>query len=145
VHKHDGSTNEVKMHSDGHHYYDTRRRSSAFVSTVSAEVEGYSKQQLSQAKQARELQAKMGRPSLHDLKAIVSGSLISNPPVSIANINCAEKIFGPSLPILKGKTVRQSPKKVQSDYVSSILAASQYVTLSCDIFYQQDPIPGHCQ
>jgi len=46
--------------------------------------------------------------------------------------------FGPSLPILKGKTVRQSPKQVQSDYISvpaSILAANQYVTLSCDISF----------
>ena len=50
-------------------------------------------------------------------RAIVSGNLISNLPVSIANIDCAEKVFGPSLPILKGKTVRHSPKQVQSDYI----------------------------
>jgi len=81
-------------------------------------------------------------------RSIVSGNLISNLPVSIADINCAEKVFGPSLPILKGKTVRHSPKQVQSNYISvpaSILAANQYVTLSCDIFYQQGSIPGHHQ
>jgi len=138
VHKNNGQVNQFKMHSDGLHYYDTRSRSQAFVSTVSGEAEGYSKQQLSQAKQARELQAKLGHPSLHDLKSIVSANLISNLPVTIADIDRAEKIFGPSLPILKGKTVRQSPKQVQSDYLSvpsSILAANQYVTLSCDIFF----------
>jgi len=132
VHKHDGSTNQFKMHSDGLHYFDTKHKSQAFVSTVSGEAEGFSKQQLSQAKQARELQAKLGHPSLHDLKAIVSANLISNLPVFILDINRAEKIYGPSLPILKGKTVRQAPDQVQSDYISvpnSILAANQNITL----------------
>ncbi len=68
VHKRDGSMNEFRMHSDGLHYYDTRHKSIAFVSTVSDEGEGYSKQQLSQARSARELQAKLGHLSLHDVK-----------------------------------------------------------------------------
>jgi len=85
--QHDGSTNQFKMHSDGLHYFDTKCKSQAFVSTVSSEAEVISKQQLSQTKQARELQVMLGHPSLHHLKAFVSVNPIPNLPVSINNID----------------------------------------------------------
>ncbi len=150
VHKPDGSTNQFKMHSDGLHYFDTKCKSQAFVSTVSGEAEEFSKQQLSQTKQARELQVKLGHPSLHHLKAFVSVHPIPNLPISIADMDRTEKAYGPSLPILKGKTVRQAPDQVQSDCISvsdSILADNQNITLSCDlVFTIKVPfIPSHCQ
>ena len=50
----------------------------------------------------------------------------------------AKKIFGPSLPILKGKTIRQAPKPVVSDYVAvplQILTKNQDMVLTGDIFF----------
>jgi hypothetical protein len=100
------------------------------VSTVAQESEGFSKKQIVQAKTARDFQTKMGHPSTQDLKSMIKLNLIANCPVTTEDVDRAETIFGPSLPILKGKTTRQSPQSVQTDYVAvpeSILSASQYV------------------
>jgi len=40
-----------------------------------------------------------------------------NCPVTIIDVNAAEKIFGPALSTLKGKTTRQSPKPVIRDEI----------------------------
>jgi len=97
VHKPDGSKNEFKMHKDGLHYFDTKSRSSASISPVSAEAEGSSNQQLSQSKQARVLQVKRSHPSLHHVKAVVSVNPFPSLPICIADIDRAEKVHHPNL------------------------------------------------
>jgi len=62
-------------------------------SPVSAEAEGSSYQ----AKSARELQAKPGDLRLYHLKAIESVNPIPSIPISIADIDRAEKVYHPSL------------------------------------------------
>ena len=108
------------------------------VSTVQGKSEGFSGRQIEQAKAARDFQAKVGHPSTQDLKSIVKSNLIVNCPVTPEDIGRAEKIYGPSVPILKGKTTRQNPLSVVSDYVAispAILSANKYVTLSGDLFF----------
>jgi hypothetical protein len=107
-------------------------------STVAQKSEGFSKKQIAQAKTARDFQTKVGHPSTQDLKSVIKLNLIANCPVTTADVDRAETIFGPSLPILKGKMTCQSPKSVQTDYVAvpdSILSANQHVTLFGDIFF----------
>jgi hypothetical protein len=72
------------------------------------------------------------------MKSIVKSNLIVNCPVTVEDIDRAEKIYGPSVPILKGKTTRQTPLSVASDYVAAppeIMSANKCVTLSGDLFF----------
>jgi hypothetical protein len=118
VHKPNGIDVHFQMHADGLHYHDTNHRELTMVSTVKAKSEGFSKKQLEQGKTARDFQAKVGHPSTQDLKAIIQSNLIVNCPITTEDIDHAEKINGPSLPILKGKTTCQAPHTAVSDYVA---------------------------
>jgi hypothetical protein len=60
--------------------------------------------QIERAKKARELyQHAIGTPSTKDFKAIVMINAIKNLPVTIDDVNMAEKIFGPDVGALKVK------------------------------------------
>jgi hypothetical protein len=138
VHKPNGIDIHFRMHADGLHYHDTNNRELTMMSTVKSESEGFSKRQLEQAKAARDFQAKDGYPSTLDLKSIIQSNLIVNCPITTEDIDRAENIYGPSVPILKGKTTRQTPTTVVSDYVAvppQILSANIHLTLSGDLFF----------
>jgi hypothetical protein len=108
------------------------------VNTIKGNQEGFSQQQIHRAKLARELQATVGHPSTNDLKNIIKANLIANCPVTTSDIDRAEQIYGPSVPILKGKTVRRAPKAVMSDYIAvppEIMSANKHIAVSGDIFF----------
>jgi hypothetical protein len=48
----------------------------------------------------------IGNPSKKDYKGMVSDNLITNCPVTTANINNAHAMFGPDLTSIRGKTVQ---------------------------------------
>jgi hypothetical protein len=48
---------------------------------------------------------------------IITTNTIKNVPITIDDINIAEKVFGPDIGALKGKTMHQKPAPVVSDYV----------------------------
>ena len=104
------------MHKNGLHYHHTNKHL-MMINTVKQTLEGYSQCQVQKAKEAHDFQVKVRHPSTHNLKNIVNSNLIVNCPISIADINRAEKIYGPSIPILKGKMVHKTPDTVVSDYI----------------------------
>ena len=43
-------------------------------------------------------------------KLMIQSNMVKNCPVTVENVTIAEKIFGPALSSLKGKSTRQKPK-----------------------------------
>ena len=58
--------------------------------------------------------------------------------MTLEDIKICEKIFGPDIYALKGKTTRRAPKVVVNDYVEvprELIDAHKYVTLCMDIMF----------
>jgi hypothetical protein len=72
----------------------------------------YTDRQIQRAKLARSIYHAIGTPSLKDFKTIITSNTIKNIPITVDDINIAEKVFGPDIGALKGKTTRQKPALV---------------------------------
>ena len=88
-----------------------------FINTVEENSRFYTQRQFQRAKKARELYHALGTPSLNDFKAILRMNAIANNPITTLDIKMAEKIFGPDIGHLKGKTTRQKPMPVVDDRI----------------------------
>jgi hypothetical protein len=77
-----------------------------FITTVAENRGFYTPCQFEQAKHAHELFHSLGHPSVSDMKAIIRMNAIKNNPNTTKDIEMAEKIFGPDISSLKGKTTR---------------------------------------
>jgi hypothetical protein len=109
-----------------------------FVQTVRGNYEGYTKQEILQAKEARRGQAMLGNPSEKDYQGLVSGNIINNCPFSSSDVSNARAIFGTDLASVWGKTVRKKPAPVVGDYVAvlcTLIEANKVITLATDVFF----------
>jgi Zinc knuckle len=118
AHDNDDSDEEIEEQSDV-----------ALINTVADNRTKYTNRAYLRATMARKIQQIIGRPSTREFMQIVDKNLLPNCPVTRADIVAAEKIFGPDLGILKGKTVRKSTEhvdveKAEMDIPSDLL--SQY-------------------
>jgi hypothetical protein len=100
------------------------------VNTVADNQSSYTKRDYSRAVLARKFQKMMGRLSTCDFLRYVDNNLLPK---------AAEHIVGPDVGSFKGKTVRQSPNRVQAPPGIAILAniMRQYweVVLAADIMF----------
>jgi len=78
------------------------------IQTVEENKIWYTPQQIERANLARKLYHVIGSPSIEAFKGILR-DLIKNCPVTIADVDIAERICGPSISMLKGKTTQQTP------------------------------------
>ncbi len=107
----------------------------SLVTTVSDNAAFYTTRQFERAKLARELYHALGTPSINDFKSIIRMNTINNNPVVTEDIVLAEKIFGPDIGCLKGKTTRKKPLPVVEDRIDipkELIMAQREVTLSMD-------------
>ena len=88
-----------------------------FVETVADNAKWYTPRQFDLAKRARKLMHSLGCPTVQDLKNIIKMNSIQNNPVTVDDVNLSEKIFGPDIASLKGKTVRKKPAPFRKDTV----------------------------
>jgi len=97
-----------------------------------------SDRQIVRAKRARVLMHTLGCPSVADLKRIIKLNDIKDCPVTVEDIILAEKIFGPDVASIKGKTVRQTPTHVVADIIEiprELIASQEEVELCIDTFF----------
>jgi hypothetical protein len=87
------------------------------VNTVAENREGFTQREYDDAKAARRGLVMVGYSSPKDFKNMFRSNMIKNCPITPANIAAANKIFGPDVASLKGKTTRTTPKPVLIDYV----------------------------
>ncbi|KAI2501792.1 Reverse transcriptase (RNA-dependent DNA polymerase) [Fragilaria crotonensis] len=105
------------------------------LNTIEENKTFYTQRQFDKAKRARDLYHALGTPSIKDFKAMLRMNTITNNPVTTEDIIVAEKIFGPDIGALKGKTTRRKPAPVVNDYVEipkELIAAQREVTLNMD-------------
>ncbi len=100
---------EFKPSEKGLHYHDTSKDNSNFecmlVNTVRDNFKGHTKHNIAKAKEARRLQM-VENPTDKEFKGMVRERLITNCPVTVQNVENANRIFGPDLANLRGKMIR---------------------------------------
>ena len=130
----------------GLHYLDTtgpqhkqKHQEHVFtVNTVRDNKRNMTNNDYLRALRARELQIMVGRPSDKDLIKILKTSSLPNCPVTPRDVIFANKLFGPDVGALKGKTTRRGPPVVDSPVAvdtTSILEHYGEVTLCVDLMY----------
>ena len=76
------------------------------LNTAAENAQFCTAKQLERAKVARKLFQRIGTPSIRDFKGVVRMNMIGNNPVTVEDINIAEKVYGKDIGALKGKTTR---------------------------------------
>ncbi len=61
----------------------------------------------------------IGTPSIKDFKALNTMNGVKNNPITIQDINLAEKIFGPDIGALKSKTTCTKPAPIINNYIET--------------------------
>ena len=111
---------------NGHYFYKPKynTRNGKQTSLINHSVESvnenkalFTDRQVQRAKLTRNIYHALGTPSVNDFKSIITANMVKNLPITIEDIKIAEKIFGPDVGALKGKTTRQKPAPVVSDYI----------------------------
>ena len=116
-------------------YYFRPLKSMSYIQSVQENKLPYTQRQLDRAKKAREMLQSLGSPTVADLKAIIRMNCIKNNPITIEDVNIAEKVFGPDIGSLKGKSTRRKPIPVVQDVIEippELITAQKNVVLCMD-------------
>ena len=103
---------------------------------------GFSQRQYERALAARKLYHILGAPTIAAFKAMLKGNVIKNCPITHEDVNNAQKIFGPAISTLKGKSTRMTPKPVINDEISippELIEKNRNIVLCIDTLF----INGH--
>ena len=92
--------------------------STMLITTVDNNKSKLSALDLTQAKRARALQRRLGRPSILDYIHYAYMNMIPNCPITVQDVKNTEVIWGPDLGCVKGKTARQMSPKVRVENTS---------------------------
>ena len=80
------------------------------IITVKDNMQGYTTRQIKKADEARKLYHIIGTPTVENFKGLIKMNMIANNPITVEDVDRAEKIYGQSIYSMKGKTTRKKPK-----------------------------------
>ena len=140
VHKDDGTKHRFHQSECGLYYLDTTEpgNGSLLVMTIVDNKSGYTNNEYSHAVLAHKIQKMIGRPNTKSFMKIVENNLLPNCPIGKKDIVAAEKIFGPDVGSLKGKTTRQTVDRVAARLVTipaELMSWYKDVVLTVDIMF----------
>jgi hypothetical protein len=92
---------------------------SNLVSTVQENRMGLTAQQVEEAKRARRLLHILGFPTAENFKNMLRMNAIKNCPVTVEDVTNADKLFGPYVASLKGRTTRSKVAIVMNDEIAA--------------------------
>ena len=128
------------MHPCGLHVYYPEKIDGqyGFVQTVAENMKLFTKRQIDGALQARHLYETLGYPSNADFESVLRAGGIGGCTVTVEDAKVAEKIWGSSVPCLKGSTVRESGHRKPQSLVKvprELIKLQQKVSIAIDIFF----------
>jgi hypothetical protein len=103
------------------------------ITTVEDNEKEYTKRQVQDANTARDLIRKLGYTSNADTAKLLSNGSIINSPVTSHDLYRAQKIYGPDIGSLKGKTRSSPSAQVKLEYIPPPVSANQ--SMHVDIFF----------
>ena len=108
------------------------------METVESNKALFTQRQLDGAEKVRNLQAGLAFPSDRDMMWALQSHMIKDCPLSVMDMRVAEKEYGKSIAMLKGKAVRSAPPVVRQNVVEipqEIRKLHKMVTLTIDVFF----------
>ena len=87
------------------------------VNTVNENKTYHTEREIKRATVARKLYHSIGTPTIKNYKGIIKSNMIKNCPVAVEDVKLAEKIFGPDVSYIKGKTTQSKPKIVKNNQI----------------------------
>ena len=112
----------------------------ATIETVEKNEKAHATRDVTRAKAVLSLIQALGYPSHRDLKKMIQSKSIANCPVTVADVDRFYRIYGGAEGVIKGKTVRKTPKEVNVDenvaeIPEELSRELEKVTMSMDILF----------
>ena len=110
----------------------------ALVNTLQENKSFFTDRQIQKAKLAKKLLSTMAYPTIDQLKAMVRMNMIRDSPVTLADVDLIEKVYGKDVPTIKGKTTRVAPTTVKFETIHiprELRMAKSNVKLCIDAMY----------
>ena len=101
-------------------------------------MEGFTKQEIEKATIARETQGILGNVSATELELLVSNKKLDDLTFNFSDFQNSKQFFGPSRAIVRGKTVRVVPDRVDPEYITipkDFILLHKKIVLVADVMF----------
>ena len=139
-----GPNQKVKFHLIAENLYiwvpkaDDIKAGTALINTLQENKSFFTDRQIQKAELVKKILSTMAYPTINQLKAMVRMNMIRNSPVTLADVDLIEKVYGKDMPTIKGKTTRVAPTTVKFETIHiprELRMAQSNVKLCINVMY----------